>query len=392
MSNPADGERTRVAALDAWRGIAILGVVAVHASGIISERIDFDGLDLRKLLIWSGRYGVELFFVLSGLTVTWNYQMHCHEHARPLAAYFTRRFFRLSPMYYLTLVVLVFIGYNNVLEPTTIAPPVDLKNLALHFSYMHGLFPEYIRSILSPAWSLTPEVIFYVTVPMVLWVCRTPWLRLGFFLAMVVLSEWYARHWDVVMASTPTNYVWSTLAPPRLFFLFAGGMVLADVFIWRNHGLPPDQQRMWARLGDAIFAAAVVGFYVLYYRDANPLWTWLTIVAGVLAYCLHSNWLQLLLGWKPLQHLGLVSYSVFLIHFPIIDWLRPHFATLVQGVSPGIAYSGFLVVILGTSWMVAAQTYRWIERPGIALGTYIIRRYLEKTTYRLEPPEIAPAE
>lgn len=374
MNDPAGGVRTRVATLDALRGVAILGVIAVHASGIVSEPIGLWGLDLRKLLIWSGRYGVELFFVLSGLTITWSYRTQGNRYDRPLIAYFFRRFFRLSPMYYLTLVVLAIVGYNNILEPTTINPPADMKNLALHFSYAHGLFPNYVRSILGPAWSLTPEVIFYLTLPFILLVCPTPWIRFGFFLLMVGVSEWYARHWDVLMEPSPTNYIWSTIAPPRLFFLFAGGIMLADVFIWRNRGLPPGPERVWTRWANAIFLASVARFYSLYYNDANPLWTWLTIVTGVLAYCLHSSWLHLLLAWGPLQRLGVVSYSMFLVHFPLIDWLRPQFASWFEGRPPAVSYAVFFVAILGVSWLIASQTYGWIERPGMALGDFLVRR------------------
>ena len=378
MNDPVDSVRTRVASLDGLRGIAILGVMAVHTSGIISEPIGFLGLDLRKLLIWSGRYGVELFFVLSGLTITWSYRTRGHQSDRPLAAYFFRRFFRLSPMYYLTLAVLALVGYNNVLEPTTINPPADWKNFALHFSYAHGLFPEYVRSILGPAWSLTPEVIFYLTLPFILLVCRTPGVRLGFFLLMLGVSEWHARQWSVLMEPSLTNYIWSTIAPPRLFFLFAGGIMLADVFIWRSRGLSLGPKRAWPWVANAIFIVSVAGFYVLYYRDVNPLWVWLMIVAGVSAYCLQSSWLGVLLAWGPLQRLGLVSYSIFLIHSPLIDWWRPCFASYLGGKPPVISYIVFFTVILGASWLIAAQTYRWIERPGIALGDSLIRRYCQR--------------
>lgn len=375
MSNPVSGARPRLAALDALRGVAILGVVAVHASGIIGERIDLLGVDLRKLLIWSGQYGVELFFLLSGLTIAWSYRTHGQEGERILSAYFLRRFFRLSPMYYMTLAVLAAAGYNNALEPDTVNPPADLRNFALHATYTHGLFPEYVRSILGPAWSLTPEVIFYFTLPAILFFCRTPGARVFFFILMTGMSEWYSRHWSIFMEPTTTNYIWSTIAPPRIFFLFAGGVVLSDVFLWRGRGVPSPGDRILGGVANAIFVGSVIGFHVLYYTDANSLWIWLMIVAGVLAFCLQASWLRPLLGWRPLQKLGLVSYSIFLVHFPIIDWWRPIFAARLTGAGPVISFGVFFTAILGASWLIAHQTYRWIERPGIALGNRLVQLY-----------------
>jgi len=378
MTNTKTPQTARIGNLDSLRGLAILGVVAVHTSGIFTTPLIFWDVNLTKLFIWSGRYGVELFFVLSGLTLTLSLKRRLTKEPNSMRAYFLRRFFRLSPMYYLILAVTACLGYNNVLEPGTINAPADIKNYLLHLTYLHGLFPEYVRSILGPAWSLTPVVLFYLFLPLILLVFNRPIYRFAFFVFTIFLANTFSKYWAIFLEPTQTNKIWSDISSIKLFFLFSAGIVLADVFIWRN-AQAFKSTKLLDHIANFVFIGSVFGFYWLYYYDKNVLWTWMMIVGLVLAVCLGSTWFQRILNIQKLQHLGLVSYSVYLLHFPMIDYLMPLVNAQYLTFSSGVRYLVFFGFILGANWLLASLTHRFVELPGSALGEYLIRLFTRET-------------
>src|SRR5438270_10795899 len=94
--------------LDALRGIAILGVVMVHATGAWDARIQqpliIPLLNINLLRVFDlGTSGVTLFFLLSGYLLTWTESKRAHKGNYSLRSYAIRRALRLVPAYYVAL-------------------------------------------------------------------------------------------------------------------------------------------------------------------------------------------------------------------------------------------------------------------------------------------------
>ena len=88
----ATDEPVRLDFIDCLRGVAISGFVLVHTGQII------DGLPPRLASLWrDGGMGVELFFLLSALTLATIYR----HRPRNVTTFLIRRFFRIAPMFYL---------------------------------------------------------------------------------------------------------------------------------------------------------------------------------------------------------------------------------------------------------------------------------------------------
>ncbi len=147
-------------------------------------------------MIWGGWYGiplpspklaVDMFMMISGYLMTAN--ALARADSEPLSkpkfqfAFWVRRYFRLAPVYYLQLAVVIIIsdqflsGYQvlrdldvsrwngDIYNPARIN--YDLKNIAMHVSFIFGLFPDYSFSTFLPDWSLSLEMQFYAAFPFI---------------------------------------------------------------------------------------------------------------------------------------------------------------------------------------------------------------------------------
>ena len=258
---------------------------------------------------------------------------------------------------------------------------------------------------IGPAWSLAVEVVFYLTLPVLglaaAWClrraggARTEVLALLVPPAALLLVGTAGKAtsvWLLPGDAHPGNaiVVRSFLAQADLF---VPGMVLAVLHVLVREGrvrLP----RHWAAAVWALLAADVLAVVLL--SDRGVLWRWgvanpyqrLTALACVLLVALvvlprpadRPPRLARALDWRPLFLCGLASYSLFLWHEPITRLLA------AQGFTVGGA--GGLVVNLGivglAAGVLAAATYRFVERPALA-------RKAGRTGRHRDPGSTAPA-
>src|SRR6516164_6642141 len=103
-------DRGRVAALDAGRALAIVGVGAVHLS------FQFPNLPHTvTLLARMGQYGVQLFFVISAITIFMTLEVdhaRCADARHVTLRFYIKRFFRIAPLYYVAIAVYGLISYG----------------------------------------------------------------------------------------------------------------------------------------------------------------------------------------------------------------------------------------------------------------------------------------
>src|SRR5690349_12365341 len=105
FAGPAISEK-RLPALDGLRGLAVLGVLIVHAKILLNTAPPFENA-LRTLSEF-GAYGVDLFFVLSGFLIT-GILLDTRDSANYFRTFYARRFLRLFPIYYGYLLVIALV-------------------------------------------------------------------------------------------------------------------------------------------------------------------------------------------------------------------------------------------------------------------------------------------
>ncbi len=359
----ARGPQSHIRALDGLRGLAIFGVVLYHGGHLIG-----------------GYLGVDLFFVLSGFLIT--SLLLAEHHATgsiSLSAFWVRRARRLVPA--LGLVLLGIAAYCIVIaEPTeltrirgdalaTIGYVANWRAIFAGQSYF-ALFSS--PSPLQHTWSLAIEEQFYLLWPLLFVGIATVAKRnvaravLGVALALGAVS-------GLLMAllyhhADPNRVYYGT--DTRAYALFAGIAVAAIVTIWGHATKPLLRWSLEIGAGTSVVVLGV--FWSTLNASSDHLYLGGFALAGAAAglVCLAAanptrGPIAVALGLAPLRWLGLISYGLYLWHWPIDVVLTPARAGLTGwplfGVRTGAA--------VGIAWV----SYEFLEMP-IRRGTFRFRK------------------
>jgi peptidoglycan/LPS O-acetylase OafA/YrhL len=324
---PNDGKPNHQPELDGFRGLAVLFVLLAHSSfaGYDPLGIDFNHF---------GSVGVYLFFVLSAYLI--NRQM-LEALATQRATlkfwlrYALRRVLRIYPMYLLALIA------SYVLFANGFGGPIHhVDDILTHLSLTEakGVF-----------WTIPVEVAYYLISPLLvlsLWPLYRvrPWLAM-LLLLTATLALWYTRFLHLPMPLflrfAPVLAFGTLLAMAQRRLRLPGGIGLA-LFALILTTVPSAAR--------ALFGTSIFHSYT--YTAAYGL-TWALILYQALY---HEVALSALGRWKPLRYLGTLSFSIYLLHLPVLSlcqallpkpWVMPAFVA-------GTLLASFL-------------TFTFVERP-----------------------------
>lgn len=365
------GQRVeRLEGLDALRGIAASCVVLHHVHHIGKV----------PLLPWLAPVGsqfgmsVPLFFIISAFTM---YHVYFRDSREPNFVYgfIVRRYFRLLPVFLICFLVQAALGILANGE-TNLTPGAVLWYVSLLF----GFNAEYVLGYVGVSWSIGVEFVFYLLFPVIVTFVRGVRSAGLLFLATLVVSYDYQ---GLLQAHPPAAPNYWALNPILFSSCFSAGVLL--YFVYR--ALEP----RWAALRPSLFSIVhIVAFlFVLTIAAATywlqppiepqalPVWywwkvhSWIPFFVLLLAYVLAFQ--NNLLTNVVTLYLGKLSYSIYMVHSLFIyHLLRPLFQSINESFGP---YSFFAcaAIALGLTIGASALLYRYVERPGIALGGRLTR-------------------
>ena len=336
-------------------------VIAVHVSQAFPDLPNW----LSKLLSQGAR-GVQLFFVTSALTLS----MSWVARSESVVDFYTRRLFRIAPMFWLAIVLFLWLGGTGA---SIYAPDgIGIRHIAMTAMLVHGFWPDTITSVVPGGWSVADEVIFYAlfpaTVPRLL---NASWKTLIIVaVAAVILGAQLSRLLDGFSYLLPSSAqgvagIYFFLWFPRQLPCFVFGIMLFKFS--REQQLVPVAAAKWT-CALALALMLLVPF-IEGIRYALPLGlaTTYAIAFSLFAFSL-MYWRSSPLVGRPIMWVGKVSYSAYFVHFAVLHYL-PAFPP-TEWPAANVAYMYAIVTIVTVC--ISSMTYWMIERPMIRMGGALI--------------------
>jgi peptidoglycan/LPS O-acetylase OafA/YrhL len=327
--------------IDGLRAIAILAVVIFHA---------FPGK------MPGGFIGVDIFFVISGFLISTNIFSSLERDRFSLVEFYVRRVRRIFPALILVLISCLAFGWFVLFAD-------EFKQLGEHTAAGAGFIQNFIlwresgyfdntaeTKPLLHLWTLAIEEQFYIFWPLLLvfvWKRQWNFLRLTAFIAAV---SFIANIFLILSGHSAAAFY----LPFSRFWELMVGCALAYIVLHRPQ-LIENHKGAQSFLG---FALILAGFLLINKgRDYPGWWALLpTLGSFFIISAGPSSWLnEKLLANKPIVLIGLISYPLYLWHWPLLS-----FSQIIEGEIPS---KEFRLVVLSLAVGLAWLTYRFVEKP-----------------------------
>lgn len=341
--------------IDGLRGIAVLLVVLFHA----------------QLSCKGGFIGVDVFFVISGYLITGLMLKDLEAGTFRLAYFWERRVRRIMPaVMVMTLAVLalgMWLMLPNELShlgKSVLAQVLMVANLYF-WKEGGGYFAGPAEEMpLLHTWSLAVEEQFYLLMPPLCLLLRGWHARRagglslrGLCLRVFAVIFAVSLAASVVMVRIDAHWAFYWL-PTRAWELLLGSMLAClplgmRALSARKHGL------LSALALGVIIAAALVYDEGTAFPGLAALPPCLAV--GVLIWVGRAgehSMVRRVLESRPLLHLGLISYSLYLWHWPLLAFVNYLSPVVVDADSRGVR-----VLVVLVSWGIAVLSWRWVEMP-----------------------------
>ena len=330
--------------LQVLRGLAALAVVAFHTSHSFFSNANYWPDTPFAGVFEFGDHGVEVFFVLSGYII---FAAHRRDIGRgSVATYARKRVARIFPAYWVLLALLipVLLAVPSLGEASARTPMALLSSVTLvHVASM--------GSVVSVAWSLFHEILFYTMFAVLIAHRRAGCILLGaWFLASVVsipfvgeldrIAEFYASPLHLLFGmGMATAWLCNRRLPaPRLILAAGVASLLAVAVTTGAH----DNASQMTGPGDALVALA--------YGLASAL-----VIAGLVQLEQRGR------AWMPrsLVAMGGASYSIYLVHVAVLSVL----AKLLHHLPVAVPHAAIFLAMGGAAVLAGILYHQTVEAP-----------------------------
>ncbi|AHM60281.1 cellulose-binding, family II [Flammeovirgaceae bacterium 311] len=366
--------------IDALRGVAILGVIMVHAN-----QYGTSDLGMFERLVNEGARGIQLFYLASAFTLFLSFKYRLAKEEFPVRNFFIRRFFRIAPLYYMGVCYYLFqdgFGPRYWLGDAT---HISASNILANITFLHGFNPYWITSLVPGGWSIGVEMTFYTILPILFSRVKNISQAMNFFTLSLVLNSVLS----VVLAKYPlisdgrlwTDYLF--LYFPSHLPVFALG-VLMYFIISENQDIRDISGKSLIAFCSIIFCHLMIGGGNVFFKNH------IIFGVGFLIFGIGlSKYRSAILVNPVISHIGKISFGMYLVHFAVLHWLT--YFNFIDYAENGILnyLIRFFIVTLLTAG-ISTVLYNTVEVKFQTLGKNIID-VLEKKSLRqkVELPKAA---
>jgi len=322
--------------IDGLRALAVVPVILFH-------------LGLKA--IPGGFLGVDVFFVISGYLIASLIQAELVTGTFSFRQFWARRVRRIVPALLTVLASSLMAGWlflSRVEHPLmgreALAALFGVANISFvwHTGSYWGRAAE--QSLFLQTWSLAVEEQFYLLFPLILWLCsKSRWVSARWPLAAITAVSFFLFWRGSTQSPVATFY----LLPTRAWELATGALLAELCGTTRNNRAPHTAIASVLALagmalicGSYLFASTIGGGTVLAVGGT-------ALVIG----CAHRGFVGKLLSITPLLHVGRISYSLYLWHWPLIVFQKKSEFPMNS------------LALLALTYGISLATYRMVEQP-----------------------------
>lgn len=335
--------------IDGLRSLAVLPVLFFHAG----------------FSLFSGGYvGVDIFFVISGFLITQILLQELAEQRFSIVKFYQRRARRILPALFS---VLLF----TTLSAAFVVPPELFREYGqglvsvgvfasnIFFYLETGYFGFAAEKMpLLHTWSLAVEEQFYIFVPPLLYLLHRVGLSvLGIVFVLLSLGS---LAWSQYLLQDQQQGSSFFLIMSRAWELFAGSLIA--IYQLDKRQISPRMAQSSSLLGLGMIISCI---FLYQPQTLFPGVSALLPVIGtflIISFCRQGTWVYRLLALTPMVWIGLISYSLYLVHQPVFALSR--FLTVAE--PSHLVFAGLILL----SILLAYGNYRYVEHPFRQPGRY----------------------
>ena len=328
--------------IDGLRAIAVLSVIGFHA---FPEWIK------------GGFIGVDIFFVISGYLISTIIIENLKNDSFSFVDFYSRRIRRIFPALLLVLIASYAVGWFTLLAE-------EYAQLGKHIAAGAGFVSNLVlwnesgyfdaasdTKPLLHLWSLGVEEQFYVIWPLLMWIT---WKRKLNFLLVIVAVAILSFSANVITISE--NPIAAFYSPLSRFWELLIGAILAYISVYKQNienGWQGKYSNSWACFGIVLISIPIV------WLDKTSLfpgwWALFPTIGAVLILASKDAWINKnILAHKLMVWIGLISYPLYLWHWPVLTYLKINVSEAPSAYERG----GALMTSFGLAWL----TYWFLER------------------------------
>jgi peptidoglycan/LPS O-acetylase OafA/YrhL len=369
--------------IDILRGMAILGVVAVHCSQNVR--------DLNIIVDWIfnyGQTGVQLFFIASAITLCLS---SAQRSENSLKFFYIRRFFRIAPLFYLA--ILFYFLWRVFKEYVKLGVVVIPDQYSIHgvigtVFFIHGFDPKNFNYVVPGGWSIATEMSFYAVFP-ILFFIQSKYQSSNFvifsilvFTMCLLTKNFLIYHVQEVLFERgfvknfvlTYDFLDASILSQIIIFLIG---IVSYQYIYTGHKGSNHKKKITLLAILVMIASCILLNSQSYIR--TPFTGLIYVALLGIVFGLLSIRLSMVKEFTgPISNiiieLGKVSFSMYIIHFFIIDIVKFIFDKTIHNFIqiPEIQLILIYPTVLVVTFLISKLTHQHIEKRGVDAGKNLI--------------------
>lgn len=349
--------------IDGLRGLAILLIVLIHTAH--SPLTGYTGPNsvnpIYETFVDFGARGVQLFFILSAFTLFSSSLRRYRVDKKPVFSFYVRRIFRIIPFWW---IMCIFYGLFY---------DVSFAQVVIAATFLFGFFRfDSNLELIEGGWSLFVEETFYLLLPILFSKIKSIRQALLLLISMLILGDmwmWFSYHYPVLQQNS-----FAYLFPFNQWFAFAFGIVAFYIIANKKFTNKIFSSKYITWSIDLTVLTFIMLSTIADFRIETAALFSLTIVSSSQVSIIGK-----LMRTKLIMHFGKYCYSIYLLHFVVLDKIRYASDSIFSSIgleNATIETKGLVmyIIVACICLVVGFVSYNIIEKKFVELGKKFINK------------------